>query len=50
MRLRNIKGATEAIESSPYCIQAPAEMKKSLENFSETTIRFILKWEWAGRF
>ena len=27
MRLRNIKGATEAIESSPYCIQKPTEMK-----------------------
>ena len=27
LRLRNIKGATEAIESSPYCIQKPTEMK-----------------------
>lgn len=33
MRLRNIKGATEAIESSPYCIQAPAEMKNHWREF-----------------
>ena len=33
MRLRNIKGATEAIESSPYCIQAPAEMKNPWREF-----------------
>lgn len=27
MRLRNIKGATEAIENSPYCFHEPTEMK-----------------------
>ena len=27
MRLRNIKGADEAIESSPYCIKDPASFK-----------------------
>lgn len=33
MRLRNIKGATEAIEKSPYCIQTPAEMKNNWKTF-----------------
>lgn len=27
MRLRNIKGADEAVANSPYCIQTPTEYK-----------------------
>ncbi len=33
MRLRNIRGAAEAIAESPYCIQAPIEMKDNWRDF-----------------
>lgn len=33
MRLRNIKGADEAVANSPFCIQSPDELKGSWKKF-----------------
>ncbi len=37
MRLRNIKGADEAVAASPYCVSAPEEYKGKWQDFFKNT-------------
>ena len=46
MRLRNIPGAKDAIESSPYVIHEPAQNKGRWNEIFKTIIQFTLKLEW----
>ena len=46
MRLRNIPGAKDAIESSPYVIHEPAQIKVVGMKSLKTIIQFTLKLEW----
>ncbi|MBO5371464.1 MAG: tRNA (guanosine(46)-N7)-methyltransferase TrmB [Lachnospiraceae bacterium] len=37
MRLRNIKGANEAVAASPYCVSTPTDLKGKWQNFFKNT-------------
>ena len=37
MRLRNIKGADEAVSTSPYCIQSPTEHRENWHTYFSNT-------------
>lgn len=47
MRLRNVRGAREALEESDYTINVPEEIKADGMRFSATTTKSILKSERA---
>lgn len=47
MRLRNVRGAREALEESDYTINVPEENKGRWHEISATTTKSILKSERA---
>lgn len=49
MRLRNIPGAGEVIDNSPYCIKEPVELKGKWHDFlgNNNPIHIEVVWERA---